>query len=298
MRFSLILFLIFTSACGWVAAQEGGLRYTVQVRKFENKANWAGQWDLGDAWGAVLTDKLQNSGKFIVVAEQDMRNEAMDEQDFSASGRTAGGNKDAQTGQMTPAQILIKGVITQFDDGTSGGDGGLRYKGVGIRLKSKKALIQGTVYLVDSTTGAVVESYPFEETMKVKGGAVSVYRHGVGGDLGGFTKTPAGQLMAQACDKIVDQLQTGTSSISWSGTVIRGGDKDIIINRGTREGVSEGMVFRIGQAEEIRDPDTGELLATDFKQKGLLKVTRVLEKICYAEKIDGEAPKKGQTVFQ
>ena len=34
-----------------VAAQEaaGGLRYSITVTKFENKAGWYGQWDIGDA---------------------------------------------------------------------------------------------------------------------------------------------------------------------------------------------------------------------------------------------------------
>ena len=29
----------------------GNLRYSIMVSKFENKANWSGRWDLGDAWG-------------------------------------------------------------------------------------------------------------------------------------------------------------------------------------------------------------------------------------------------------
>ena len=36
----------------------GNLKYTISVSKFENRAGWSGQWDLGDAWGAVLSDAL------------------------------------------------------------------------------------------------------------------------------------------------------------------------------------------------------------------------------------------------
>ena len=34
-----------------VVAQDatGGLRYTITVTKFENRAGWHGQWDIGDA---------------------------------------------------------------------------------------------------------------------------------------------------------------------------------------------------------------------------------------------------------
>ncbi|MEJ2582632.1 MAG: hypothetical protein P8127_13500, partial [Acidobacteriota bacterium] len=82
-------------------AQEatGGLRYTVTVTKFENQSGWHGHWDLGDAWDTVLTDMLNQTGKFIVLGETDMRAAAQDEQDFAASGRTAGGKKAPVTGQ-------------------------------------------------------------------------------------------------------------------------------------------------------------------------------------------------------
>ena len=51
----------------------GGLRFTVTVTKFENQSGWHGQWDLGHAWDTVLTDMLNQTGKFIVLGETDMR---------------------------------------------------------------------------------------------------------------------------------------------------------------------------------------------------------------------------------
>jgi hypothetical protein len=38
---------------------KGNLRYSITVSQFENKANWSGQWDLGNAFTEVLTDTLQ-----------------------------------------------------------------------------------------------------------------------------------------------------------------------------------------------------------------------------------------------
>ena len=54
-------------------ADGGNLRYTISVSKFENRSGWNGQWDLGSAWGTILTDQLVQSGKFIVLGESDMR---------------------------------------------------------------------------------------------------------------------------------------------------------------------------------------------------------------------------------
>ncbi len=274
-----------------------GLRYTIQVYKFENRAGWHGRWDLGDAWGAVLTDKLNQTGHFIVLGEQDMRAAAMDEQDFAASGRTAGGKKAPQTGQMTPAQLIIKGAITSFDEGTKGGGGGVGFKGVRVGGKKSESLISGVVYVVDTTTGQVTASKNFEAKLKSRGLSVGLSKGGFSGDVGGFKKTPAGKVMDEACAQVAEFLNQQLGGIAWSGTVISAGSK-IIINRGTREGVSVGQVFRIGKAEEIRDPDTGELLDSDFTETGRIKVTSVKEKIAYCEPAGGSAPKKGQTIYQ
>ncbi len=108
-----------------VVESTGGLRYSITVANFENRSGWAGQWNLGDAWDTVLTDMLNQTGKFIVLGQTDMREVAMEEQDFAASGRTAQGDKAPETGQMTPAQLIVKGVITHVQDTTKSAGGGL-----------------------------------------------------------------------------------------------------------------------------------------------------------------------------
>ena len=69
----LTAFALAALASAAVFAEDGNLRYSIMVNKFENKANWRGQWELGDAWGTILTDQLVQSGKFIVLGEADMR---------------------------------------------------------------------------------------------------------------------------------------------------------------------------------------------------------------------------------
>ena len=103
-----VLFCLLSVVAGPRFAECSGLRYSITVSKFENRSGWRGQWDLGHAWGAVLTDALNQTGRFIVLGEKDMRNEALREQDLAASGRTAGGRNVVVTGQMTPAQLLVK----------------------------------------------------------------------------------------------------------------------------------------------------------------------------------------------
>jgi curli biogenesis system outer membrane secretion channel CsgG len=68
--FVLFAFIVVAAPQTASAAATGGLRYTITVSKFENRAGWSGQWDIGDAWGMVLTDVLNQSGRFIVLGEK------------------------------------------------------------------------------------------------------------------------------------------------------------------------------------------------------------------------------------
>ena len=99
LAFLTIVTVVCTAAPAMAEEATGGLRYTVTVTEFENQSGWHGQWNLGHAWGTVLTDMLNQTGKFIVLGETDMRAAALDEQDFAASGRTAGGKKAPVTGR-------------------------------------------------------------------------------------------------------------------------------------------------------------------------------------------------------
>ncbi len=86
---------------------DGNLRYSITVSKFPNESGWSGRWDVGHGFSTILTDALQQSKKFIVLGDSEMRQEAMAEQDLVATGRMAGGKKAPKMGRMTPARICV-----------------------------------------------------------------------------------------------------------------------------------------------------------------------------------------------
>ena len=282
-----------------VYAQQGGnLRYSIMVSKFDNRSNWSGQWNLADTFGAVLTDSLQQTGKFIVVAEKDMRSEAMAEQDFSESGRTAGGKKAPVKGQMTPAQLLVKGEITHFQASTTGGGGGVRIGGFKIGGGTDSAEINAVIYVVDSTTGQVMASKKVIGQASRTGLDVGFSDRNWGADLGGFKKTNVGKAVEQAIDEAVAFISTQIEKIPWEGTVVMVKDEKVYINRGSREGVTPGQSFVIGSAEQLRDPDTGELLDTSIEKAGTIVIESVKDKISIGRPVEGaERIQKGMTVM-
>ncbi len=286
------------AAVGLFASQvfsaTGNLRYTISVAKFENRAGWHGQWEIGDAFGSILTDALQASGKFVVLGEKDMRGEAMLEQDLAASGRVAGGKKAPKTGQMTPAQLLVKGEVTHVQDSTTGGGGGISFKGFSLGGAKDKAEVNITIYIVDSTTGQVKSSTKVVGQAGRRGLNIGYSGSAFGGNADGFKKDNVGKACENAVVQAVEYLEKQLESIPWEGSVIKAGDK-VIINRGTREGVEVGQVFDVGAVETLVDDDTGEVLDTELKQAGQIKVASVKEKISYCEVISGK-PDKGMTV--
>ena len=282
--------LVVSSQAFGADTGKGGLRYSITVSKFENRAGWSGQWDIGDAWGAVMTDALNGSGKFIVLGEKDMRAEAMQEQDLGASGRVAGGGKTPKIGQMTPAQLLVKGEITHVQDSTTGGGGGLSFRGIHVGGSADSAEINVTIYIVDSTTGQVKASQKVVGKAGRKGLGLGYSGSALGGLTGGgdaFKKDNVGKAVEDAVAQAVEFLTKQLDKLPWEGTVVSAKNGKIIINRGSREGVSEGMSFVVGKLEVTTDPDTGETLDSSVSKVGKIKATTVKEKISICEATDG-----------
>lgn len=280
-------------------AAEGNLRYSISVSKFANEAGWRGRWDLGNGFATIMTDVLNESGKFIVLGDSGMRQAAIDEQDFAASGRTAGGKKSAKIGRMTPAQLLVRGSITHVQE-TGGGKGGLNFRGFSIGGSKGSAEVNVTIYLVDTETGQVAASQKVVGKSGKRGIGIGYYGSKLGGltgDLSGFKEDNLGQAVENAVSDAVTFLVEQLENVQWEGSVVMTKDDTIIINRGTREGVTPGMQFSVGSVEELVDPDTGEVLDSMMTTVAELEATNVREKITYCKVLSGSGIEKGMTVF-
>lgn len=278
----------------------GGLRYSITVTKFENRSGWSGQWNLGDAWDTVLTDMLNQTGKFIVLGETDMRSAAMEEQDFAASGRTAGGKKAPETGQMTPAQLLVKGAITHVQGNTGSAGGGIRFKGFKIGGGGGKGEVNATIYMVDSTTGQVVASKSVVGTHKRSAMDVGYATGDWGTSFGGDKIDNVGLAVQDACAEAVAFMLEQLPNLTWTGSVVLVKGDKVYINRGSREGVAVGQAFIVGEVEVIRDPDTGEVLDESMTELARLSVDQVKEKLSITSVTSGKAASvmKGMSIHK
>lgn len=283
------MIVLVALVAGPALAQSGGLRYTITVSKFENQAGWHYHWDIGDAWGTVMTDLLNQTGQFIVLGESDMRQAALDEQDFGASGRTAGGSKTPVIGQMTPAQLLVKGAITHVQHSTKGGGGGIRVRGIRVGGKKDAAEINATIYVVDSTTGQVLASKSVVGKSNRKSMRLGYSGAGWGGDVGAFKNDNVGKAVEAAVDEAVEFIIGQLPNIPWTGSVALVKNGQIYVNRGSREGVASGQQFRVGTVDVIRDPDTGEVLDESMNELARLRCDTIREKLSICSVTSGNA---------
>ena len=279
---------------------EGNLRYTVMVDKFVNDAGWSGKYNIGDGMATAMTNILSKSGWFVVLGERDMREAAMNEQDFATSGRAATGKKAPKMGRITAAQLFVKGSITHVQE-TGSQKGKLNFMGVSLGGSGGDAEINITIYLVDTTTGQVVASHDIVGNSGSSGYSLGYHGSDLGGLTGGFggeSKDNVQKAMEDASGQITNYLINQLEEIPWEATLILAKPNKFIMNRGERDGVTVGKVFNVGEIEDLIDPDTGELLDSEMSVVGQIKVTKVKKKVAYCTAISGgETISKGMSVF-
>jgi len=274
----------------------GGLRYTIAVTKFQNHSSYAGQFALADTFGAVLTDSLLQTERFIVIGEADMRLAALAEQESVTSRQAAGGDKAPVAGNLTPAQLLVKGEIMNFQDGTAGSTGGIGIGGLRLGAASRTAEINAVIYFVDSTTGQVKASKKVVGKIKSSSKTIGLSKGLLDGDLGSFKQTNVGKAMDAAVDQAVAFCIAQLETLPWTANVILLRDDKIYFNRGRREGVAVGQVFKVGTAEILRDPGTGEVLDNNFTETAQIRVESIKEKLAICTLIAGSGIEKGMAV--
>lgn len=266
-----------------------GLKHAIGVKGFKNEAGWRGSWELGDNLTVMLESALFDSGRFVVVQREQLK-DVIAEQDLAASGRTAAAKKVAQTGKIRPAKYLASGAIVEAQENTSGSDGGINIGRFRVGGGKSSATITAIITLTDTTTGEIVG----KERVVGKAGSVGLrvgYSGSIGGDLGGFAKTPIGEAAQDVINQAVAFLAKKMEEFPFEGNVVQVGKTgQVIINRGSEFGVEVGQdLVMIEEGEEMIDPSTGELLGTEEGEEiGSLKVAKVSEKVSYCDVVSGD----------
>ena len=264
-----------------------GPKKTIAVIDFENSSGLSGYVRLGNDFTAQLTDALIQGGKFIVLSRTEL-NQVFGEQDLAASGRMAK-SLTAQKGKAIPAQILITGTITEFEQSNKGGSQGLTIHGVTIGSSKTTAHIAVILQIIDSTTGEVLDSKRVEG--KAEAGGFNIgYSGSFSLGSSSFKKTPLGKATQMAIDRAVVYIGDKLSKLSWQGRVVIVKDGLVYLNAGLNAGLTTGMNFVVyRKGESLVDPETGIDLGSEKTKIADVSVVDVQDKFSKAKIVHSSA---------
>jgi|KBSSwiStaDraftv2_1062776.scaffolds.fasta_scaffold00031_22 curli biogenesis system outer membrane secretion channel CsgG len=308
-RRSLFVSALWLTAATTLSAAESKPR--IAILEFKNKVqgySW-GWYHAGENAQDMLVTELVKSGRYRVI-ERERLNDILREKGLSIGGdidpRTA-----VQAGKLLGVEYLCGGSITELGvanrNVSTGGVGGLlgRATGIGVpsvNVRSQKMDAAFDARCFSTTTGEIVWADSATESTSDS----SVYVAGAGGGVDDQRKLD--RLVRPVVVKLAASLskkELASSGLGGSGDAsgvagkIAKADGGVLyLNVGSEAGVKEGEefdVYRVG--EQIKDPDTGELLGVNETRVGRIRVTSVKgPRLSTASAVSGSSFKSGDTL--
>jgi curli biogenesis system outer membrane secretion channel CsgG len=262
-----------------------GPKKLIAVAEFENKTNWSGQVNLGTGMSDQLITSLMNTGMYTVLERENIQG-VLREQDFAASGRTTS-EGGAKIGQISRAQILIQGSITEFGATESGG-GAIAIKGFAFGGKESSAVVGIDLRIYDTTTGHILASKACRGVAKSSGSSIGYSGGDFGFATGGEARTPMDFAVRAAIDQAVAFISMELAKVPWAGRVAMVKDGLVYVNAGRENGIVVGDRFDVfKEGEAVVDPESGISLGAETTRVGEIEVVSVEEKFSKATPISG-----------
>jgi curli biogenesis system outer membrane secretion channel CsgG len=190
-----------------------GPKARIAIGDFQVKASDA-TIEIGDGLREMLVTGLFNCNRFIVLERQAVQDVLL-EQDLGASGRVKR-QTAAPIGELEGAEILIYGVVTEFEVDASGTGINLGMFKLPLALGAgrTKAHLAIDIRTVDTGTGRILNAYRVE-------GKASDFNANIGTEIGGgdtempvalgvYSNTPMEKAIRVAIDKAVEYLSSKT----------------------------------------------------------------------------------------
>ena len=249
----------------------------ISVSSFDNRSNFAGQWNLGAGMSDLLVSELVESQNFTVVDRKEIgRIVGEIERQRNAYFRKEG---SVAKGRLKGAHYLVRGVINDFSQ-VGGASIWFKVKNLMLGGRGYKARVSLTLTIIEIESGQIVDSVQSAAMVRARHAYATGEYEGVrfGGDLFFSTREPWEPMVAE---------------VSFDGN-------RIIVNGGTDRGVTVGTVFVVqGPGRPVTDPLTGDLLTMiPGAPLGHIRVTEVRPAISYARQVQGGGFQRGHRLVR
>ena len=291
IRRSAVLALAMILVAGIVSAAEGKPR--IAVLEFGHKALQAHWWGSGGAAQDMFITALVKSGKFTVIDRERLA-ALMQEKNLSLSG-DVDQSTAVQAGKLLGVEYMLVGDVTEFGEQENKAQVGW---GIGVDVRKKKFTAALDVRLLNVTTSEIM----WAETGRKEESSSKVYVAGIGGGVDDdrmFDKVLRPVVEELSAKLLQVPMETSKSVVGRvAGKIAKIDGDTIYINLGSEQGVAAGDTFGVyALGEEIKDPDTGEVLGADETKVGTLKVSAVKgAKYSACSIVDGAGFKVGNVV--
>lgn len=255
----------------------------VAVIKFENRAPFPLEWDLGQGLKEMLVDSLVKTDRFRVIERVEIE-AVLRELQFQQRGATRQKGRQA-VGRLKNVNYLVKGTITDFGHVmTSRGFLGIPYGS--LFGSSQKAVIGMTLQVVDVESGEIVTSTRLEKSVAARDVAVKATYKDVtmGGSV--FHRTPLGRAAAKVIDSAVRQITDDIANNKWKPVIAAlQDDGRVVLNGGTDRHIQVGRQYQVcRRGRAIIDPETSDVLGHAKGQiVGYVEVVEVHPRFSVAE---------------
>ena len=262
---------------------------------------WGNGWDVGSGVADLIVNELLNGGKFRLV-ERDKIAKIIEEQNFGASGRVDP-KSAAKIGKIAGVKYLVMGKVTEFTVSDKGGSLG------GVSLKSSTARVSIDGRLIDTTTAEILAGAKGVGEKKTTGASINVSSlPSIKFGSGRFEETILGKATSAAvaafCTDLGGKFGGTDAAASAATAAIKGkvatvSGAKVYLNIGSKDGVKVGMVFVIERVtEEVKDPDTGEVLDVVTDNVCEINIAEVKETSSNGTVTSGGTPQKGDLATQ
>jgi len=273
----------------WLGDASKYVQPSVAVMKFENRARFPVNWDLGDGMKDVLVDRLVATKRFHVIERPEL-SAIVKELNFQQTGATRK-QRRASVGRLKNVEYLVKGTITDFGH-VSTNRGFLGAMGWLVAGGQARAVMGMTLYVVHVESGEIICSKSIVDSV----GATDVEMQGTyaavafGGSA--YYRTPLGRATAKVIDKAVRRVCSSIARRRWQPKValVQAGGT-VVLNGGKNRRVRAGQLYEVyDSGDPIVDPDTGDVIGHQpGLARGCVRVCQVHPRYSEAVIVTGKA---------
>ncbi len=269
-----------------------GIKKRIAVTSFANKVRGIpGNRNIGQGMSEMLITELIKTNRFVVIERQALQ-DILAEQELGMTGLV---NREtaARVGQVLGAQIIVRGVVSEFTMRKSGGRGDITIKGFSFGTKSSNAHVAVDIRMIDASTGQILHSHNASGKAVSTGLTFGYAEQDFDFKAGGFQSTPMGQATRQAIQSAVSFIVNKMKQMPFTAKVIKSKRNNIYINAGSLMSIKPGDRFNAySKGEEFTDPDTGLSLGAEETLIGAIEIKDVKEKFSVARLVSGKGPLK------